>query len=385
MQWKEQKLLDIASVFTDGDWVESRDQSSAGILLVQTGNVGVISYRDKEVRRFVSEETFLRFKYTEIYPGDILISRLPYPVGRACIVPEMPFRMITAVDCTILRPQKEYDARYINYLLNAKPAKSQVYRMLAGSSRKRISRKNLAKVELPIPFKNGKPDLAEQKRIADKLDTVSAESEKGQNKASETSREVAAFGKSLLQEIFSNPDWQSVKLGDYFDIAWGNTSITKKSYVVNGHTAYSATGPDGFLEHYEHDGQGIVLSAIGARCGKCFLADGKWTAIKNTIVMKANPEQLIDYKYAWYFLNDEKKWRSRGMGQPFITQGKAVNMELPVPLKNGKPDPSEQKRIVEKLDKAFAHSEHFNNLLEQQNELFASLKLSVLNQSFQNA
>ena len=35
-----------------------------------------------------------------------MVSRLPEPVGRACIIPEKEERMITAVDCTICRPDE---------------------------------------------------------------------------------------------------------------------------------------------------------------------------------------------------------------------------------------------------------------------------------------
>ena len=34
------RLEDICTVFTDGDWIESKDQSESGIRLVQTGNIG---------------------------------------------------------------------------------------------------------------------------------------------------------------------------------------------------------------------------------------------------------------------------------------------------------------------------------------------------------
>lgn len=168
-------------------------------------------------------------------------------------------------------------------------------------------------------------------------------------------------------------EWKTVKLGDYFDIAWGNTSITKKSYISQGYVAYSATGADGYLKEYEHDEQGIILSAIGARCGKCFLADGKWTAIKNTIVILSKSDELIDCKYAWYFLNDEKKWRPKGAGQPFITQGKALSFELPVPFKNGKPDLAEQRRIVSELDKILLLQEKSVSDVKKTDNLFSSI------------
>ena len=79
--------------------------------------------------------------------------------------------------------------------------------------------------------------------------------------------------------------WQAKRLGDVAEVKWGNTSITKAAYVGEGYPAISATGIDGFLKHYEHDCEAVVVSAIGARCGKCFFTSGKWTAIKNTLVL----------------------------------------------------------------------------------------------------
>ena len=38
------RLEDICTVFTDGDWIESKDQSESGIRLVQTGNIGEGTY-----------------------------------------------------------------------------------------------------------------------------------------------------------------------------------------------------------------------------------------------------------------------------------------------------------------------------------------------------
>ena len=98
------RLEDICTVFTDGDWIESKDQADEGIRLIQTGNIGMGAYLEKEEKaKYISEETFNKLKCTEIFSGDILVSRLPEPVGRACIIPEKKERMITAVDCTIVR------------------------------------------------------------------------------------------------------------------------------------------------------------------------------------------------------------------------------------------------------------------------------------------
>ncbi len=125
--------------------------------------------------------------------------------------------------------------------------------------------------------------------------------------------------------------WQLLRLGSLCSVNWGNTSITKDSYSDAGFRAYSASGADGFLPSFEHEGEGIVLSAIGARCGKCFWADGKWTAIKNTIVIKAVDEESTTLPFLFYYLNDESIWPRSGTSQPFIGMGKAAEVLVPQP------------------------------------------------------
>jgi len=139
-----------------------------------------------------------------------------------------------------------------------------------------------------------------------------------------------------------------IPLGQLGKVSWGNTSITKASYVSSGFTTYSATGPDGFLPNAEHKGEGIVLSAIGAKCGKCFYANGEWTAIKNTITITENKPYTVDFRYLFHYLNRDGVWPVRGGGQPFIGLGTAREVKVPLPPL------SEQKRIAAILDKADA-------------------------------
>ena len=54
MGWKEQKLSLLCDMFTDGDWVESKDQSLEGVRLIQTGNVGEGVFKDRRDKsRFI--------------------------------------------------------------------------------------------------------------------------------------------------------------------------------------------------------------------------------------------------------------------------------------------------------------------------------------------
>ena len=149
------RLEDICTVFTDGDWIESKDQADEGIRLIQTGNIGMGAYLEKEEKaKYISEETFNKLKCTEIFSGDILVSRLPEPVGRACIIPEKKERMITAVDCTICRSNEAIVCKeYLCYFMRSNAYYTRLLNSVTGTTRKRISRKNLGNVELDIPSK----------------------------------------------------------------------------------------------------------------------------------------------------------------------------------------------------------------------------------------
>ena len=159
----------ICLLFADGDWIESKDQSEDGIRLIQTGNVGNGVYLDKGERaRFIDEETFERLNCTEVLPRDILVSRLPDPVGRACIVPEGLGKTITAVDCSIVRLRENILPEFfVAYTMTPLYA-SLIGASVTGSTRKRISRKNLGQVTMPIPPMELQEQFAAYVRQSDK-------------------------------------------------------------------------------------------------------------------------------------------------------------------------------------------------------------------------
>jgi type I restriction enzyme S subunit len=191
-------LKEVCAFITDGDWIESKDQSPEGIRLIQTGNVGIGEYLDKgDKARYISEETFNRLQCTEVFESDVLVSRLPDPVGRACMLPVMRGRAITAVDCSILRFDPH---RFIAILLPYYTQSAAYYRQLdaflTGASRSRISRKNLEAIEIPLP------PLEVQKEIVAEIE--------GYQKVINGARAVLDH---YRPHIPIHPDWPMVELG----------------------------------------------------------------------------------------------------------------------------------------------------------------------------
>ncbi len=151
--WEQRKLSVLCEKFTDGDWIEAKDQSSSGVRLIQTGNIGLGEYLDKpNNRKWISGDTFNRLHCEEVCPGDILISRLSEPAGRACIIPNLGVKMITAVDCTIVRVTAGISKEFLLQHLSSPKYFNEVNTCMAGGTRQRISRSNLANFGVLVPI-----------------------------------------------------------------------------------------------------------------------------------------------------------------------------------------------------------------------------------------
>lgn len=213
------EALATSTVFTDGDWVESKDQDPEGdVRLVQMADVGDGQYLDKSAR-FLTSDTAMRLRCTFLEPGDLLLSRMPDPLGRCCVFPGDDKACVTVVDVCIIRTDPNaIDVRWLMHCLNSPPSRRQIARFATGTTRARISRSNLAKIQIPLP------PVEEQRRIAAILDHADALRAKR--------REALARLDELTQSIFidmfgdpiSNPrSWPKRRVADIGTVTTGNT------------------------------------------------------------------------------------------------------------------------------------------------------------------
>ena len=217
--WQTKPLADLCEVFADGDWIESKDQSPEGIRLIQTGNVGEGVFKDRgEKARYISEATFKRLRCTEILEGDCLISRLPDPAGRSCLLPDTGERMITAVDCTIVRfNRKQAFPEFFNYYSQSRDYLSAVDGKTTGTTRKRISRSKLAQTLIPVP------PLPEQQRIVGILDEAFEGIATAKANAEKNLQNARAFFESHLESVFTqrSKGWVEKSFSELCDIKHG--------------------------------------------------------------------------------------------------------------------------------------------------------------------
>ena len=81
--WCCAALGELCESIEDGDWVESKDQGGSDYRLLQVSNIGKGEFRETGNFRYVTKETFQELRCHEVLVDDVLVARMPDPVGRA--------------------------------------------------------------------------------------------------------------------------------------------------------------------------------------------------------------------------------------------------------------------------------------------------------------
>lgn len=187
-------LISADGVFVDGDWVESKDQDPNGdVRLIQLADVGDGKYLSKS-NRFLTKQKAQELGCTFLKKGDVLIARMPDPLGRACIFPGSEKLSVTVVDVCVVRGQHDhFDPQWLMYFINTPSFREDIHSLQSGSTRKRISRGNLSTLQLPIPPRK------EQTRIVEKLEELLSDLDVGVAELKAAQRKLGQYRQSLLK------------------------------------------------------------------------------------------------------------------------------------------------------------------------------------------
>ena len=325
--WEIKKLGEICALIADGDWIESRHQSEDGIRLIQTGNIGNGVFKAKDDKpHYISESTFAELGCTEIFAGDCLVSRLPDPVGRACIIPETNCRMITAVDCSIIRFNSDIVSKFFIYYTQCEKYKRDIDNNTTGTTRKRISRKNLETICIPIPPRE------EQERIVAELDCLSGVIEKKR----EQLKELDELAQSIFHQMFGNPitnekGWEVIPLKQAALLKAGKAikaNELSEDSDLGLYPCYGGNGIRGYINKKSHNGQFPIIGRQGALCGNVVFAQGEFYATEHAVVCN-NIIESFNPLWLYYALKYNNLNRyAQGVAQPGIS----VNIINEMPL-----------------------------------------------------
>ncbi len=199
--WVEFVIDEVISkegIFNDGDWVESKDQDPSGdVRLIQLADIGDGKFENKS-NRFLTSKKAEELNCTFLEEGDILVARMPYPLGRSILFPlKGKHKYVTVVDVAIIRHEKKYiDTKFLLHNINSPISRRKIEELQSGTTRKRISRKNLSKIKFPLA------PLPEQRAIVAKIEELFSELDNGIYSLKKAKDQLGVYRQAVLKAAF---------------------------------------------------------------------------------------------------------------------------------------------------------------------------------------
>jgi type I restriction enzyme S subunit len=202
--WSEIKLIDVADKnvkwsFIGGPFgsnLKSSDYVRKGIRIIQLQNIGDGKFKDK-YKIFTSVEKADELLANNIYPGEIIISKMGDPVGRACIIPEIHDRYVMCSDgIRLVVDESLHDKYFIYSLINYPKFRSNIEGSSTGSTRKRIGLDILKKMKMLVPGPKEQEKIASCISAVDEL--ILAQTQKIEF--------LKTHKKGLMQQLFPSVD-----------------------------------------------------------------------------------------------------------------------------------------------------------------------------------
>lgn len=209
-------MIDLANIPLEDIMVKKRASIDPSKHADETFDLySVPAFDDREPERIPGSEIGSSKKSVE--PGDVLLSRIVPHIRRAWVVGEASGnRQIGSGEWMIFKG-KDVWPEYLRHLLVSDWFHPRLMQTVSGvgGSLLRARPAEVARIEVPIPHKNGKPDLDEQKRIAAILDKADAIRRKRQ----QALRLTDDFLRSVFLDLFGDPvtnpkGWKMGELGD---------------------------------------------------------------------------------------------------------------------------------------------------------------------------
>lgn len=298
-------------------------------------------------------------KKQRLLPGDIVIAASSGSldvVGKAAQVTK-PIDATFGAFCKVVRPSNGVEPAYLASYFRSAGYRRTVSNLAAGANINNLRNEHIDNLELPLPHKNGKPDLDEQKRIAailDKADDI-------RRKRQQALRLTDDFLRSVFLDLFGDPvtnpkGWEIRKSGELFSDkprlgttrpATGNGYLVVRVGEIGSENV--AFGKCGRVEQTEEElrrfrllpGDILIARAIGSRdqLGKCSFFHGhEEVVVGDSHVMRLRPDSTKCHPYWLYFLLSSPAGKlllqSKGGAtavQFNINSAQASDLNIPVP------------------------------------------------------
>lgn len=423
--WNKYTIKDLISeegIFVDGDWVESKDQDPEGdVRLIQLADVGDGKFLDKS-NRYMTTSKAEELNCTFLEEGDILYSRLGEPLGKTTLFPKLDGQHVTVVDVAVIRPKNNaVNNKALVYLFNSPVFRSEVDRYKSGTTRKRISRKNLAKINF------GFPNIELQNKIVEKLDSLFSRINAGEEGLKEVEKKLEVYRQAVLKGVFDGSfsrslvqqnllippieeilydsndvpynipkNWRWVKFVDIGELGRGKSKHRPRNdkrlfggkypFIQTGEVRKSRKWLKKYSKTYSEFGlaqsklwpKGTLLITIAANIADTAILEID-ACFPDSVVGFVPKENICNVEYIEFFIRTIK---DRLETFAPATAQKNINLRILNDVYIPLPPLDEQKMIVESVNKLMSISYVVEETIQKSRLISKNLKQSVLKKAF---
>ena len=399
MEWRTTPLGEVTG-FQNGYAFKSSTYRDDGAFVIRIGNVqahGISlnnpAYVDPAV---LGAENFF------LCEGDLLIS-LTGNVGRVAVIRKEHLPAVLNQRVARVQPAGSVEKGFLFHLMRSEQVQRKIFECAKGAAQLNISTKDLARIEVPLP------PLAEQKVIADKLDTLLAQVENTKARLERIPQILKRFRQSVLAAAVSGrltEEWRedSSYNDEGFPDSWTFKHLSEVGQLARGKSKHRPRNdPRLFGEEYPFIQTGEVAnatgeitsatrfySAFGLEQSRLFPAGTLCITIAANIADTAIlgidacfPDSVVGFTpkdsealaYFVKFLIDVNKQDLESFAP--ATAQKNINLKVLNELRLPFPSLEEQTEIVRRVDQLFAHADSIehqvNNALARVNNLTQSI------------
>lgn len=205
-----------------GSNLKTDDYTKDGIQIIQLQNIGDGSFNNKS-QVFTSVDKANELLSSNIYPEEIIISKMGDPVARACFIPNHASRFLMASDgIRLVVNERNFNKKFVFQYINSKYFRNRAIDISTGSTRQRIGLPELKSLKVICP------PLTEQEAIAEVLSDADAWIES----LEQLIAKKRLIKKGTMQELLTpKGNWEVKNLGDLTKIFTKQTGFDYSAYI----------------------------------------------------------------------------------------------------------------------------------------------------------
>ena len=255
--------------------------------------------------------------------GHVLFGKLR-PYLRKTVRPE--FSGVCSTDIIPILPKDGLSRDYLFYFLRTPATVELATSRCSGANLPRLSPKQLAALQIPLP------PLDQQKRIARILDAADAVRAKRREALGQLDTLLQSTFLDMFGDPVTNPmGWERKPLGEVIRVKSGDGLVFKDIAPDGKYPVYGGNGINGYHDSFMFEKPRIVLGRVGVYCGTVHLTRARAWVTDNALYVHTFIQPVdTTYLVAALKMANLNQYAGRS-AQPLISGNRIYPVEILIP------------------------------------------------------